>query len=222
MKDLGPLHYFLRIEVNRSNGEMFLSQTRYIVDLLNRANMLGAKPVSSHPRDSYLAQSYYWRPTSRSHTVLQSYWSIPITYINKARHFICHKSSMPIHAYPHQWTHVFSQTDAPLPQRYNTVWTPSPTRPTATHCILWCWLGWWSQRNTTLPVATMSILVKIPSHGVLKSNPQYVSIHQPNLSIGVSHSLLQWFLAFDYFSKIWEYIFVLSHSYGSIILVQSL
>lgn len=124
---------------------MFLSQTRYIVDLLNRANMLGAKPVSSHPRDSYLAQSCYWRPTSRSHTVLQSYWSIPITYINKARHFICHKSSMPIHAYPHQWTHVFSQTDAPLPQRYNTVWTPSPTRPTATHCILWCWLGWWSR-----------------------------------------------------------------------------
>lgn len=47
MKDLGPLHYFLRIEVNRSNGEMFLSQTRYIVDLLNRANMLGAKPISS-------------------------------------------------------------------------------------------------------------------------------------------------------------------------------
>lgn len=46
-KDLGPLHYFMGIEVGRSLEGMFLLQTRYTMDLLNRANMLGAKPVFS-------------------------------------------------------------------------------------------------------------------------------------------------------------------------------
>lgn len=46
-KDLGPLHYFLSIEVGRNREGMFLLQTRYTMDLLNRANMLATKPVSS-------------------------------------------------------------------------------------------------------------------------------------------------------------------------------
>lgn len=44
IKDLGPLHYFLGIEFKRSSYGIFISQTKYILDLLKKANMDGAKP----------------------------------------------------------------------------------------------------------------------------------------------------------------------------------
>jgi len=47
IKDLGSLHYFLGVEVLRHNQGMFLSQRKYILDLLQKANMLSAKPVTS-------------------------------------------------------------------------------------------------------------------------------------------------------------------------------
>ena len=46
MKDLGPLHYFLGLEVYRSRDTLFLSQTKYAVDLLCKFKMDGAKPYS--------------------------------------------------------------------------------------------------------------------------------------------------------------------------------
>ncbi|KAB2625605.1 pentatricopeptide repeat-containing protein [Pyrus ussuriensis x Pyrus communis] len=47
IKDLGALHYFLGIEVKRSSTGIFLSQTKYILDLLTKANMVGAKPCGT-------------------------------------------------------------------------------------------------------------------------------------------------------------------------------
>ncbi|KAM1320462.1 hypothetical protein ACFX2H_005342 [Malus domestica] len=44
VKDLGLLHYFLGIEVKRSSQGIFINQTKYILDLLNKAHMDGAKP----------------------------------------------------------------------------------------------------------------------------------------------------------------------------------
>ncbi|XP_062205185.1 uncharacterized mitochondrial protein AtMg00810-like [Phragmites australis] len=41
MKDLGPLHYFLRIQVTRSSGGLFLSQANYALDLLEHVLMKG-------------------------------------------------------------------------------------------------------------------------------------------------------------------------------------
>ena len=53
LKDLGPLSYFLGIEVIPHNHGLFLSQSKYIHDILQRANMLDSKPAStpmtSHP-----------------------------------------------------------------------------------------------------------------------------------------------------------------------------
>lgn len=46
LKDLGPLHYFLGVQVNcLSNGGLHLSQHKYINDLLIRTNMHAAKPL---------------------------------------------------------------------------------------------------------------------------------------------------------------------------------
>ena len=44
VKDLGPLHYFLGLEVHRSSQGIFLHQTKYLIDLLKKTNMEGAKP----------------------------------------------------------------------------------------------------------------------------------------------------------------------------------
>ncbi|KAK6151361.1 hypothetical protein DH2020_013996 [Rehmannia glutinosa] len=47
LKDLGPLSYFLGIQAHRTPSGLFLSQTRYIHDILQRTNMLGANEVST-------------------------------------------------------------------------------------------------------------------------------------------------------------------------------
>lgn len=47
MKDLGSLHYFLGLEVWKNPGEIFLSQGKYIVDVLKRFRMMDCKSMST-------------------------------------------------------------------------------------------------------------------------------------------------------------------------------
>jgi hypothetical protein len=47
MKDLGSLHYFLGVEVHHNSYGLFLSQTKYALDLLHRADMVEAKPITT-------------------------------------------------------------------------------------------------------------------------------------------------------------------------------
>ena len=46
MKDLGNLHYFLGVEANYANGGLYLSQTKYITDLLLLTQFQDAKPIN--------------------------------------------------------------------------------------------------------------------------------------------------------------------------------
>ncbi|XP_070672609.1 uncharacterized protein [Malus domestica] len=46
VKNLGDIHYFLGIEVQRSSKGLFLHQSKYALDLLKKTDMLGAKPSS--------------------------------------------------------------------------------------------------------------------------------------------------------------------------------
>ncbi|KAL6565862.1 hypothetical protein OROHE_004917 [Orobanche hederae] len=46
MKDLGPLKYFLGIEVARSTSGLFLCQRKYTLDIITEAGLLGAKPAT--------------------------------------------------------------------------------------------------------------------------------------------------------------------------------
>ncbi|XP_021833061.1 uncharacterized protein LOC110772886 [Prunus avium] len=47
MKDLGALKFFLGIEVARSKTGIFLSQRKYVMDLLTEIGMLGCKPADT-------------------------------------------------------------------------------------------------------------------------------------------------------------------------------
>ena len=44
VKDLGDLHYFLGLEVQMSSARIFIHQSKYVLDLLKRTKMDGAKP----------------------------------------------------------------------------------------------------------------------------------------------------------------------------------
>jgi hypothetical protein len=72
LKDLGSLHYFLGIEVQRSSNGICITQSRYTRDLLHRAGMMSCKasttPLSSNSKlsaheDDPLGpddESHYW------------------------------------------------------------------------------------------------------------------------------------------------------------------
>jgi len=47
MKDLGNLLYFIGMEANYANGGLYLSQTKYITDLLLHTQFQDAKPINS-------------------------------------------------------------------------------------------------------------------------------------------------------------------------------
>jgi hypothetical protein len=47
LKDLGPLHYFLGLQVTRSSSGLYLNQAKYAHDLLKKHNMLTSKPAKS-------------------------------------------------------------------------------------------------------------------------------------------------------------------------------
>ena len=47
IKDLGSLKYFLGIEVARSKDGIFISQRKYVLDLLKETGMLGCKACAT-------------------------------------------------------------------------------------------------------------------------------------------------------------------------------
>ena len=53
MKDIGPMHYFLGLEVWQRNDGIFLNQGKYTVEILKRFRMMDCKPMTT-PMNSNL------------------------------------------------------------------------------------------------------------------------------------------------------------------------
>lgn len=47
MKDLGPLHFFLGIEVTYFDGGIHLNQSKYATELLKKTDMVMARAVNT-------------------------------------------------------------------------------------------------------------------------------------------------------------------------------
>ncbi|PKI66392.1 hypothetical protein CRG98_013194 [Punica granatum] len=47
LKDLGPLHFFLGMEAKSDSAGLYLTQSKYIHDIIVRTSMLDCKPISS-------------------------------------------------------------------------------------------------------------------------------------------------------------------------------
>jgi Reverse transcriptase (RNA-dependent DNA polymerase) len=58
IKDLGSLNYFLGIHVSHSGNSLFLTQTKYIKTILDKAHMTGVKPCRT-PMDNSLKLSKF-------------------------------------------------------------------------------------------------------------------------------------------------------------------
>ncbi|KAM2703827.1 hypothetical protein EV2_005377 [Malus domestica] len=64
MKDLGPLHYFLGMEIQRTPTAMYLTQSKYILDLLKKTNMCDAKPLTTPATTGRKLSLYEGEPLS--------------------------------------------------------------------------------------------------------------------------------------------------------------
>uniref|UniRef100_A0A2N9EMH7 Reverse transcriptase Ty1/copia-type domain-containing protein n=1 Tax=Fagus sylvatica TaxID=28930 RepID=A0A2N9EMH7_FAGSY len=82
MKDLGPLHYFLGIEVLPFSGGLFLSQQKYAHDLLARFSMTGCNPIGTP-----LAQKYNLRRVDPILMDATNYRSICLSLSGCQMHF---------------------------------------------------------------------------------------------------------------------------------------
>ncbi|XP_021305449.1 uncharacterized protein LOC110431080 [Sorghum bicolor] len=47
VKDMGPLHFFLNVNMRLHGFDFFLSQTKYAEELLDRVGMLQCKPIAT-------------------------------------------------------------------------------------------------------------------------------------------------------------------------------
>lgn len=88
MKDLGPLSYFLGVDVTCTSAGMFFSQTNYATDIIERVGLTSCKPsytpVYTKAKLGTSAGSAFSDPTL--------YRQLPVPYntlFHQTRHIIC-------------------------------------------------------------------------------------------------------------------------------------
>jgi hypothetical protein len=68
IKDLGPLHYFLCIEVKQTSDGILLSQEKYATGLLRKVGMLACKPIATPMSTSEKLSAHVGDPLSAEET----------------------------------------------------------------------------------------------------------------------------------------------------------
>jgi hypothetical protein len=120
MKDLGPLHHFLGITVERRPQGLFLHQRQYAIDILERAGMSDCKPCST-PVDTQAKLSEDDGPPVAD---AMSYRSLTgaLQYLTFSRPDIAY-------AVQQVCLHMHTQADSALPPRLPRLRPPTPPIP---------------------------------------------------------------------------------------------
>lgn len=97
MTDLGLMHYFLGIEVVQSSTGVFISQKKYVLEILNRFKMKGCNSVST-PTEFGLKLTKNGAEKKVDATLYkQIVGSLMYLTINKARYHACCQFNQPIY-----------------------------------------------------------------------------------------------------------------------------
>ncbi|RVW25345.1 Retrovirus-related Pol polyprotein from transposon RE1 [Vitis vinifera] len=102
LKDLGPLTYFLGVEVTSHTNGLFLSQRKYIVYLLNRTHMTEAKPahtpLATSPILTLQSGTPLSDPTGVSNSGCQASVAISLWHL-RPRHHTSSDLPLALHAF---------------------------------------------------------------------------------------------------------------------------
>jgi hypothetical protein len=180
MKDLGPLHYFLGIDVHRSLSGFFLHQGKYAEDILDRVGMLICKPPptlvdtcpkSSTSTDESVTNVLFYR------SIVGALYYLTLTRPNIA--YAVHQACLHMHApRDSHWAlikrilryirgttqhgvHLLASFDA-LVMTYSDVdWArcPDTRRSTSYYCIFLghSLVSWSSKRQTTVSCSSAEV-----------------------------------------------------------------
>jgi hypothetical protein len=121
LKDLGPLHYFLGLEVTRAADGLYLSQQKYTADLLQRAGMTTCKPAPTPLSSSSKFSAHDGVILSpKDATKYRSIcWCLAVFNIDASRHFVLHQQSLPIPLCPYIDSLDSGKTNTSFSQAYH-------------------------------------------------------------------------------------------------------
>lgn len=86
LKRIGSLYYLLGIEAYRDHTVVYLSQAKYISDLLHKLNMSGVKPCYGPVAPNSTLSKEYGGANGVSLHVQKCYWSTAVCHYHKAKH----------------------------------------------------------------------------------------------------------------------------------------
>jgi hypothetical protein len=99
LKDLGYLHFFLGVEVNKVDNGIVLSQAKYAQDILTRVGMVNctgvATPLSASEKLT-AHQGDLLGPADSTNYRSMHGGSFAVSYSYSSRHLICSQQSMPV------------------------------------------------------------------------------------------------------------------------------
>ncbi|XP_074347279.1 uncharacterized protein LOC141686120 [Apium graveolens] len=138
MKDLGPVHYFLVIEIDRSKVGFFLSQKKYTADILQKFGMTISKPLQLPP-DSHLKLTPDKGDLLPDLIIYQRLLGKLIYDHHQARYIVLSLTVNTVHASSHNCTYanckenaeIFSWSSAEAEYRAMVLTTCEVTRLTA-------------------------------------------------------------------------------------------
>jgi hypothetical protein len=79
MKDLGLMHYIFGLEVWQNPGEIFLSQSKYAIDILRRFGMMDCKSMMTPMISKETPRSSHRFRSKRPHLISADHWILDVS-----------------------------------------------------------------------------------------------------------------------------------------------